>query len=167
MIVGGVYLVNSAKEKENPTPPENGFRALWQGLAASLCWSISPIFIRWGLAGLPSPILGVTVGITASALVYGVILLLRRMNGHPITASMDSTAIKIAAAILVGLSTWGRWVALDLTKVATVLALSLVSVPVVNLLSPLVSGRDLENVTTQVWAGSGLIIAGSLILIFL
>ena len=69
--------------------------------------------------------------------------------------------------MLVGLATWTRWVALDLAPVAIVLALSLVSVPVVNLLSPLMVGRDLERVTIQVWLGSGLIIGGSLAIIFL
>jgi len=166
VIVFGVYLVNSAKARQNATASEHGLGSLWQGLVAAICWSISPIFIRWGLAELPSPILGVTVGITASAIVYGVILFIRKVQGLPITASLDSTTLKIIAAVLVGLSTWGRWIALDLTKVATVLALSLVSVPVVNLLSPLVSGKDVEHVTLQVWTGSGLIITGSLILIF-
>ncbi|HLF90985.1 MAG TPA: DMT family transporter [Anaerolineales bacterium] len=166
IIVGGVYLVNSAKLGNNaPGVEVHGLRSVWQGLAAAICWSISPIFIRWGLAELPSPILGVTVGITASAIVYGVILLIRRVQGFSVTMIMDATTIKIIAAILVGLSTWARWIALDLTQVAIVLALSLVSVPVVNWLSPLVSGRDVENVTLQIWMGSGLIIIGSLILI--
>ena len=47
------------------------------------------------------------------------------------------------------------------------LALSLVSVPVVNLLSPLLVGRHIEQVTVQVWLGSALIVGGSLVLIFL
>jgi hypothetical protein len=60
-----------------------------------------------------------------------------------------------------------RWISLDLTAVAVALALSLTSVPTVNFLSPLISGRQLEQVTGQVWLGSGVIIGGSLVLIFL
>jgi len=168
IIVVGVYLVNAARMKtQRSAPGEYGFKSLWLGLSAALCWSISPIFIRYGLAELPSPILGVTVGITASAVAYAVILLFRRANGHLPHFSFfgESTWLKILAAVLVGLSTWVRWVALDLTGVATVLALTLVSVPIVNFLAPFVSGRDLERVTLQVWAGSGLIITGSLVLI--
>jgi drug/metabolite transporter (DMT)-like permease len=168
-IVIGVYLVNSARAADENAAATRGIRSLLPGLAAAVCWSISPIFIRYGLEGLPSPILGVTVGITASALAYGFVLLYRRLTGNlgRDAYSLDAARIKIAAAVLVGLSTWMRWEALDLTAVATVLALSLVSVPVVNLLAPMISGRDLERVTSQVWAGSGLIVAGSLILIFL
>ena len=65
------------------------------------------------------------------------------------------------------MSTWARWVALDLSPVALVLALSLVSVPVVNVLSPLLVGQHIEQVTGQVWLGSALIVGGSLVLIFL
>ena len=169
VIVGGVYLVNSSKvgfRPDNPSKVE--LKAVWMGLAAALCWSISPIFIRLGLELLPSPILGVTVGITASALAYGLVLAFRRAKGQLNRSSffVETTGLKVIAAMLVGLSTWVRWIALDLTAVATVLALSLVSVPVVNLLAPIISGRDLERVTLQVWAGSGLIIMGSLVLIF-
>jgi uncharacterized membrane protein len=79
---------------------------------------------------------------------------------------MDALSFKLLAGVLVGLSTWARWIALDLAEVATVLALSLVSVPIVNLFSPLLVGRQLERVTAQVWLGSSLIIGGSLLAIF-
>ena len=39
--------------------------------------------------------------------------------------------VTLLAGLLVGLSTWGRWAALDTTAVAVVLALNLLSVPVV------------------------------------
>ena len=67
--------------------------------------------------------------------------------------------------MLVGLSTWGRWAALDRTTVAVVLALNLLSIPVVLLASPLVAGRHAEHVTGRVWAGAGLVVSGSLLLI--
>ncbi len=171
IIVIGVYLVNASRVAQNGAelPAQTrGVRSLWQGLVAAICWSISPIFIRFGLAALDSPILGVTIGISASAIAYGVILLYRLNRGQLARSSffVETTRLKIVAALLVGISTWLRWTALDLTEVAIVLALSLVSVPVVNLLAPIISGRNLERVTGQVWSGSGLIVIGSLILIF-
>ena len=54
---------------------------------------------------------------------------------------------------------------LDLAPVAFVIALSLTSVPTVNLLTPLVVDRQVERVTARVWGGSALIVAGSLVLI--
>ena len=46
----------------------------WFALAASLSWGTSPLFIRWGLEGLPSPVIGVTIGLAAAAMLYAVVL---------------------------------------------------------------------------------------------
>jgi drug/metabolite transporter (DMT)-like permease len=180
-IVWGVYLVNYARIPAT-TPvgsavgggggaavaaegQASGLRSLGLGLAAAVCWSLSPTFIRLGLAEVPSPIIGVTIGIVASVLGYAVVLAVRGQRLGLNLNNSDALAFKLAAALLVGLATWTRWIALDLAPVAVVLALSMVSTPVVNILSPLVVGRELERVTAQVWLGSGLIVGGSLILI--
>jgi len=107
-------------------------------LSAAFCWALSPIFIRAGLKDLPSPVLGVTVGVTASALGYGLVLLFQRktLGRHPI--GREALGFKLIAGLLVGLSTWARWVALGLAPVAVVLAITMVSVPMVIWLSPLV-----------------------------
>ena len=58
-----------------------GWSSVVWGLGVALCFSISPIFIRHGLELLPSPLLGVTIGMGFSALGYGILLLLRRNHG--------------------------------------------------------------------------------------
>ena len=171
VIVAGVYVTSNPfgrKKNGNGSQPRNDrLRTLVIALGAPLCWSISPIFIRYGLAGLNSPLLGVTVGITASALGYGVALLVRSRRVSSGSIAREALILKVAAGALVGLSTWGRWVALDLTAVATVLALSLISVPTVNLLTPLVVDHQLERVTREVWIGSVLIVVGVLFLVLM
>jgi drug/metabolite transporter (DMT)-like permease len=170
LIVGGVYLVNYARIRQNNSVAAfsglaTGWRSLGPGLIAALCWAISPIFIRYGLVELPLPMLGLTIGITTTVVAYGLILAVREI-GSPISEIPTNALItKVIAGILVGLATWAYWVAFSLTSVALVLALALLSVPVVNVLSPIVIGRDLEQVTIQVWMGSGLIVGGSLVLI--
>lgn len=174
LIVAGVFVVNELRLRTRPdegqpsgviTKPGPTWPPLAYGLGASVCWSLSPIFIRQGLQGLPSPLLGVTLGIGVSAAAYAVLLAVRSRLAPLGSVSLDSLAFKLVAGLLVGLSTWMRWVALDLAPVALVLAITLVSVPVVNLLSPLVVGRKVERVTAQVWLGSGLVVSGSLVLI--
>jgi drug/metabolite transporter (DMT)-like permease len=168
-IVAGVYVtsdpVGKSKANGGNAQLDRDWRSLLIALGAPLCWAISPIFIRYGLDGLDSPLLGVTVGITASAVGYGVALVVYRLRSPPQTISSEALTLKIVAGVLVGLSTWARWIALDFTAVATVLALSLVSVPTVNLLTPLVVDRQVERVTSKVWLGSALIVGGALILI--
>ncbi len=193
IIFGGVYVVSNSNQQAavaavvraatangptasiatGPAPvpvapraeSQTGVRPLLLGLAAAICWSISPIFIRQGLAVLPSPIIGVTVGVVASVLGYAVVLAIRRSRTPMTLGGAEALTFKIIAGVLVGLSTWLRWVALDLTTVAAVLALSLTSVPVVNILSPLTVGQHVENINVQVWIGSLIIIGGALILI--
>ncbi len=172
IIVVGAYLVS--KESGNSTDTNNTsptlsaiLRASWLGLGAAFFWAISPIFIRFGLQGLPSPLLGVTIGVIASAIGYGIILLWQRGRWLDVPITGEAWTFKLIAGLLVGLSTWMRWVALDLAPVAVVLALSMISAPMVILLSPLISGKQLERVTTMLWAGTGLILGGALLLTFI
>ena len=173
LMVAGVYVVSTrsapaaaaASASHNPVETTTLWRGSLFGLAAALCWATSPIFTREGLKGLPSPLLGVTIGMIASMAAYGLPLFLRHTQRGAMAASPEALIFKIVAGILVGLSTWARWIALDLAAVATVLALSLVSVPVVIVLSPFVSGEQEEQVTPALWVGAALIVGGALLLI--
>jgi drug/metabolite transporter (DMT)-like permease len=170
IIVVGAYLVSKEGENQAGTATVRQryvtlLSASWMGLSAAFFWALSPIFIRIGLQGLASPMLGVTIGVTASALSYAMILLWQRERwlGAPITN--EAWTFKVLAGLLVGLSTWMRWVALDLAPIAVVLALTMISSPLVILLAPLISGKHLERVTAMLWAGTGLILGGALLLV--
>jgi drug/metabolite transporter (DMT)-like permease len=173
LVVGGVYLVTMADQNRvaagsssDELPPITLRNSLF-GLATAVCFSMSSIFIRNGLKDLDSPLLGVTVGMVVTAIAYGIILVARRKPLHTEAISTDAIVFQLAAGVLVGLATWARWVALDLAPVAVVLGLGRLNVPVVIFLSPLVVGRKQERVTSRVWLGAGLIVAGSLILNFM
>lgn len=134
------------------------------GLGTAMCFAVSAIFIRAGLEELASPLLGVTVGMVITALLYGIVLLFRRGKIQQGPIPRDALLFQIAAGVFVGLSTWARWIALDMAPVAVVLSLGRLNVPVVLLLSPLLVGRKAERVTGKVWLGAGLIVAGSVVL---
>jgi drug/metabolite transporter (DMT)-like permease len=133
------------------------------GLACALMWAISPVFTVEGLDGIASPLLGVTLGMVASAAAYAAAMAGgRRGLGR---VARGALAFKLLAGLLVALATWWRWIALDGAAVGVVLALSLLSVPTVLLLAPLVVGRHLERVGPRVWAGATLVVGGALALI--
>lgn len=136
------------------------------GLGTALCFAISAVFIRGGLEDLPSPLLGVTVGMVITAAAYGIMLFFRRVRTRLGPVFKDAIFFQLAAAVFIGLSTWARWTALDMAPVAVVLALGRINVPIVILLSPLLVGRKQEQVTVQVWLGAGFIVIGTLILNF-
>jgi len=172
IIVAGAYLVSSENLDSDGQSGKSRSLAVvlqtsWLGLSAAFFWAISPIFIRLGLKGLPSPLLGVTIGVTASAIAYAIILLWQRGRWMGVPITSESWMYKLIAGVLVGLSTWMRWVALDLAPVSVVLALSMISAPLVIILSPLISGKHLERVANILLIGTGLILAGALLLIFI
>jgi uncharacterized membrane protein len=134
------------------------------GIGTAICFAISAVFIRNGLEGLPSPLLGVTVGLSITSVAYGIALLFRRKKIRRGSIPQDAWLWQVAAGAIVGLSTWVRWIALDMAPVAVVLALGRLNVPVVIFLAPLLVGRRAERVTPRVWLGAALIVAGAVLL---
>jgi drug/metabolite transporter, DME family len=167
---GRVAVAADRRGRPAPTPPglagpPSGPAAAWTaslfGLGTALCWAVSPILIRQGLRGLPSPLLGVTIGLVAATAAYGLALPLRRRR---LRVAREALAWKLAAGLLVGVSTWTRWYAVALAPVAVVLALGLLSVPTVLAAAPLLVGRRAERVTAPVLAGAALVVAGALVI---
>lgn len=160
-MMAGAYLVASGGGRAGRVRPADAVF----GLATALMWAISPVLTLQGLDGLDSPLLGVTLGMLASVAAYAVALAGRGTGLGLGAIARDALAFKLAAGALVAVATWWRWLALDDETVGVVLALNLVSVPIVLFLAPLMVGRHLEHVTWRVWAGAVLVVAGSLVLI--
>jgi drug/metabolite transporter (DMT)-like permease len=167
LVTAGALVVSLERVVEEG----HGWGVPWRdavpGLLTALAWATSPILIKEGLEGLPSPLLGLTLGMVVAVLAYAVALPLRPQVDGPALGSRISLAFKLAAGVMVGLSVWARWAALDYTTIAVVLALGLLSVPIVLVLSPLLMGRHVERVTAQIWLGAGLVVVGGLVLVFL
>jgi drug/metabolite transporter (DMT)-like permease len=165
ILVAGVYLISFEKNPFAGTGTTILRDSLF-GLGVAVCFAISPIFIRAGMKDLNSPLLGVTIGMGISAIAYGITLLFQRKQIQQGPITRDALWFQLGAAFFVGVSTWARWIALDMTSVSVVLALGRLNVPVVILLSPLLVGKAAENVTSRVWLGAAMIVGGSLILNF-
>jgi drug/metabolite transporter (DMT)-like permease len=152
------------------TDPRSEAGVRWQdatfGLATAFLWALSPVFTVEGLDELDSPLLGVTVGLVFSVLAYALLLSAaprRRPSARDLPR--EGVALKTISGVLVALSIWGRWIALDTADVGVVLALNLLAVPTVLLLAPVIAGRHLERVDTRIWLGAVLVVAGALVLI--
>ena len=161
VMVAGALVVSSPKQAARIRRRDSVF-----ALATAFLWALSPIFTVQGLDDVDSPLLGVTLGVVVSAIAYGPLLALwpgsrERARGAPRSA----LALKAVVGGIVAFATWSRWFALDTATVGVVLGLGLLSVPVVLMLSPIVGGRQAEQVDARVLAGAGLVIAGSLLLI--
>lgn len=163
VIVAGALVV--ALERVGGRNWGLGWQAALPGLATAFAWSISPIFIKKGLDGLDSPLLGLTLGMAVALVAYALALPSRPKVEGSLLGSRGALAFKLAAGLMVGLSVWARWESLDSAGIAIVLALGLLSVPVVLVCSPLLMGRHVERVTAAVWTGAALVVGGALLLI--
>jgi DME family drug/metabolite transporter len=157
-MVAGAYVLSGGGSEAR------GLDAVF-GIATAAMWATSAVLTLEALEGLPSPLLGVTVGMLAAVPSYAVALLIHRRRHGLGGMARASFALKIAAAVLLALATWWRLLALDGAAVGAVLALNLLSVPVTLLLAPLVVGRRLEVVTLRLWVGAALVMTGTLSLI--
>ena len=167
VIMVGTYVVSTDKIKGNSTAIETGVKASLYGLGTAVCFAGSSIFIRYGLELLPSPLLGVTIGMTVVTLIYAVFYWSQSASaGGDVRLTGSKLWLQIFAGVLVAIATWWRWIALDLTPIAIVISLSRLSIPTVLLLSPFLIGQKLEQVNARVWLGAAVIIAGALILTF-
>ena len=140
------------------------------GLGTALCFSSSSIFIRYGLETIPSPLIGVTIGMVFCTFAYGLILLFRfrkrTEEEKKISYSRQGILLLLFGGIFLGFGTLSRWIAIDLAPIAIVIGLSGLTVPVVLMLSPILMGRNLENVTVRIWIGAGLVIIGASLITF-
>jgi drug/metabolite transporter (DMT)-like permease len=160
LTIGGAYLVADPGGGQRARLRDSAF-----ALVTACAWSASAIVTLEGLDELDSPLLGVTVGMVAAVFAYSVPFALSRESFRLSEEPRGALALKLAAGVVVALATWARWLALDHAEVAVVLALALVSVPVVLLVAPVIAGRHVEVVTAKVWGGATLVMLGSLVLI--
>ena len=157
----GAYVVAMRGGLESPRVTD----AL-PGLGCAFLWALSPVFILRGLQGFDSPVAGLTIGLIVSVALYAPLYALWRGGTRAWAAVKGSVGkLKLLAGVLVAVSTWWRWAALEDATVGAVLALNLLSVPVVLFLAPVMAGRHIERVTAGLWAGAALVVSGALILI--
>lgn len=134
----------------------------WLALGAALCWGISPLFIRWGLLGLPDPIIGVTVGVAAGAGIYAVVLSIGLLPTSPDTAPGVTRWI-LVASMLAAAALTAQWISFDLLDIGVAITLMQLAAPVVLVAAPIVIGGRLERITPMVIAGTVAVVGGSVL----
>ena len=139
--------------------------APWFALAAALSWGSSPLLIRWGLDGLSSPVIGVTIGLAAATALYAIALASGRA---PTTSGTPPETHRwiLIGGILVAVAIAAQWTALDLVEVNVVVTLQQFATPVVVLVAPFIVGATIERWTWRLILGMVAVIAGSTMVIW-
>jgi drug/metabolite transporter (DMT)-like permease len=174
-VVGGVYLVSSRPSSGHSAKRAGAGHATHAllgsafGLGTALCFSVSPVFLRFGLSHYGSPTLAVSIGLAAATLAYALLLaagrVLGRSSGARRRAGAEEAAritlvYQLLAGVFIALGTWLRYLAVDMIPLALVTTLARISIPLVLVLSPVFLGGRLERVTPRVWIGAALILGG-------
>lgn len=161
VVIGGVIVLSVRR-----APGAFGERLFpWFAVAAALAWGSSPLFIRWGLAEIPAPLIGVTIGLLSATIMYAAALGVTRRR-----RSRDETAPallrwSIIAGLLVAASITWQWIAFDLIAIAIAITLMQLAVPTVIVVAPLLVGTSLEKPTPSLLLGAGAVVTGSVLVV--
>lgn len=135
------------------------------GVLTAACWGTSPVFIRRGLEGLPSPLWGTMVGLSSAVSVYLLWLTWRRGWRRPEASIRAAMSFQVLAGVASGLGTIARTTAINLAPVVIVLPLTQTVSLFTPILAPLLLGRHLEQVTIKLIIGAICVVAGSALII--
>lgn len=143
------------------------------GVATALCWATSPVLIRKGLIGLPSPLWGVTIGLAVATAVFAAWMLVRPSEPSVRLWPWGSVhrVIKLALwfQVLAGLASTvgsiGRTVAIDIASVVLVVPLVQTTSLWTIVLAPMMLGRHVEHVSARLAWGAILVVGGAALVI--
>lgn len=131
------------------------------GLLTALSFSVSPIFVRLGMEEGASAEIGLTVGLTAAAVSWVVVMSIFDRAALDVRRLRGSRPVlwETAAAATIVTGTWLRYLAMALIPLAIVSAVGRVNILVILLLSR-------RTTTLRLWIGGALIIAGTALFSF-
>ncbi len=164
IVAGGVMLVALSRPSSGGDQ-DRRVSGIVLGLATAGCWSISPVLIRGGLAGLPSPVFAASVGLATSAVVYGIALAVTSRRRQRPVVTGQTRRLLVAGGVTVGLAVWLLFTAYNLAEVAVVLSVMQLIPATVVLLARWLAPETAPTSPVRLWAGVGAVAAGALILI--
>jgi len=143
------------------------------GILTAACWATSPILIRKGLVGLPSPLWGVTVGLISATAIYVLWLVVRRPPPHLNLLAWDrlkrpirvAIGFQVLAGLVSALGSLGRTIAIDIAPVVVVVPLVQTTSLWTIVFASLMLGRHVDRVTPKLVLGAVLVVAGAALVI--
>ncbi len=164
-------VINAASEPGRVSSRDR-FLGYAFGVMTAVCWATSPILIKKGLKGLPSPTWGITVGMAAATAILVLWVAVRRPPSLRVWRTDESRRsfrvplifLLIAGAVS-GLGSLARTVAIDLAPVVVVLPLAQTASLFTVILAPLLLGRHVEHVPPRLLFGVILMVMGSSLVI--
>ena len=136
----------------------------WHALAVATLWGTSPILVRKGLEDLPTPVVGLTVGLAVTVLVYGIGLTATGGWGPqiPVPAVMWTILGGLTGAVAIS----AQWISFNRTTIAISLSLQQTAVLVVVALAPVMFREPIERINRMLVVGTAAILSGTVLVVF-
>ena len=129
-------------------------------LVATLCFSISPVFVRWGLDEFDYPLLGLAVGMAFTVPAMHVVS--RLYTGGWVIVPHGVRRWLLGGGMS-ALALTAQWTAFSLIPIGVAVSLQQLSTPVVLFLGPIVLSAPSERATPRLVAGTAMVVAGSIL----
>lgn len=165
-IMGGVILAVAGVSLISLSGESGGFgwRQPWFALTVALIWGTSPMLIRLGLERFDHAVLGLTIGLGLSLVVYAVVLTLGgawRQGAVPARAVRWMAFGGTAGAVAVS----AQWISWDLTTVAIAITVQQLATLVVVGLVLVMFKEPFERMNTKFFVGTAAMLAGSIVVV--
>jgi len=129
-------------------------------LVATLCFSISPVFVRWGLDEFDYALLGLAVGMAFTVPAMHVVS--RLYTGGWVIVPQGVRRWLLGGGMS-ALALTAQWTAFSLIPIGVAVSLQQLSTPVVLFLGPIVLSAPSERATPRLVAGTAMVVAGSIL----
>lgn len=136
----------------------------WLALTVALVWGTSPMLIRLGLERFDYPVIGLTIGLGVSLVLFAVILTLGggwRRGPVPVSAIRWMAFGGTAGAIAVS----AQWISFDLTTIAIAITVQQLATLVIVALVPIMFKEPFERMNAIFLSGTAGMLAGSVIVV--
>lgn len=143
------------------TTGERSVSGLGAILAATLVFSISPLFVTFGLDLFDRPLLGLTLGVAVTVPLMH--LSTRRLTGDRVRITRPMWRWLVLGGLSAGFAIAAQWTAFDLIPVGVVISLQQLSTPVVLFIGPALLAAPRERPDAPMLWGTGLIVAGAVL----
>ena len=153
----GVAAVAMKKAAE-PAVSGIGMAAI---LTATLMFSISPIFVTFGLEDFDRPLLGLVIGIAVTVPLMH--LATRFLTGDWVRLQPSMWGWLVLGGISAAFAITAQWTAFELIPVGAVVSLQQLSTPVVLFVGPVLLTAPRERPGPRMLVGTGLILGGAIL----
>lgn len=130
-------------------------------LSATLMFSLSPLFVTFGLADFDQPLVGLLVGIAVTTPLMH--LSTRIITGGWVRIERPMWHWLALGGVTAGFAVVAQWTAFDLIPVGATVSLQQVSTPVVLFVGPALLSAPRERPTARMLIGTGLILLGAIL----